>query len=97
MKAKRPCFYIMANRYRGTTYSGVTGEPPRRFYEHREGLIAGFSKRYGCKLLVYYEIFDDMASAIAREKQVKGGSRKDKIALIESMNPNWKDLYEQLA
>lgn len=97
MRAKQPCVYIVASRYRGTLYTGVTSDPPKRFHEHKEGLVEGFSKKYGCKLLVYYEMFDDMASAIAREKQIKGGARQDKFDLIESYNPDWKDLYGDLA
>lgn len=91
-RMKQPCVYILANERNGTLYTGVTSEPPRRIYEHKNDLFEGFSKRYGCKLLVYYELFDDMASAISREKRIKGSSRKRKLALIESMNPEWKDL-----
>jgi putative endonuclease len=94
---KQPCVYIVANRRNGTIYTGVTSNLPRRAYEHREGLISGFSKKYSCKLLVWYEAHDNMTAAIEREKQIKGGSRFKKIALIEALNPEWKDLYETLA
>jgi predicted GIY-YIG superfamily endonuclease len=93
---KQPCVYIFANRRNGTIYTGVTSNPPRRAFEHREGLLKGFSSRYKCKLLVWYEVHAIMADAIAREKQIKGGSRAKKLALIESMNPDWKDLYDSL-
>ena len=93
---KQPAVYIMANRRNGTLYAGVTSDLPRRAYEHREGITKGFSTRYGCKLLVSYEIHDNMVAAITREKQIKGGSRHRKLALIESMNPDWRDLSEDL-
>ena len=94
---KQPCVYIMANRRRGTLYTGVTSNPPKRAFEHREGLAGGFSKKYGCKILVWYELHETMTTAITREKQIKAGSRAKKLALIEGLNPEWKDLYETLA
>jgi predicted GIY-YIG superfamily endonuclease len=93
---KQPCVYIMANRRNGTLYTGVTSDPPKRFFEHREGLVRGFSKKYQCKTLVWYELHETMYEAITREKQIKAGSRAKKLALIESLNPDWKDLYETL-
>jgi putative endonuclease len=93
---KRPCVYIMASSRNATLYVGVTSDLPRRAYEHRTGAIKGFTKRYGCKLLVWYEPNERMDEAIAREKQIKSGSRKDKLALIERDNPLWNDLYEAL-
>ena len=72
-------------------------ELPRRAFEHREGLLKGFSNKYGCKILVWYELHDTMIDAITREKQIKAGSRAKKLALIEALNPEWKDLYETLA
>ena len=93
---KRPFVYIMASRRNGTLYVGVTSDLARRTAEHREGAIAGFTKRYGCKLLVWMEPHDRIDEAIAREKQIKAGSRKDKLALIERDNPLWNDLYETL-
>ena len=94
---REPVVYIMANRYRGTIYTGVTSDLSRRAYEHRESLTAGFTRQYGCKLLVWYEPQSTMLDAIAREKQIKVGSRDDKIKLIEEMNPDWHDLYPELA
>jgi len=93
---RQPAVYIMASQRNGTLYTGVTSDLPRRAYEHREALIPGFTWRYGCKLLVWYEGYEIMVDAIAREKQIKGGSRKKKLALIETLNPQWHDLYEQL-
>jgi predicted GIY-YIG superfamily endonuclease len=93
---KQPCVYIVANKRDGTLYTGVTSDLPRRAYEHREGLVKGFTTKYGCKILVWYEAHATMTDAIAREKQIKAGSRAKKLALIESLNPEWKDLYETL-
>jgi predicted GIY-YIG superfamily endonuclease len=81
----------------GTLYTGVTANLPRRAFEHREGLVAGFTVKYGCKLLVWYELHESIYEAIVREKQIKGGSRAKKLALIEALNPLWRDLYEKLA
>jgi predicted GIY-YIG superfamily endonuclease len=86
----------MASRRNGTLYTGVTSNLPKRAFEHREGLVLGFSKKYGCKILVWYELHDSMISAIAREKQLKAGSRVKKLTLIEGLNPDWKDLYGDL-
>jgi putative endonuclease len=93
---KQPAVYIAASRRNGTLYTGVTSNLPRRGFEHREGIIPGFIDRYGCKMLVWYELHDTMAAAIAREKQIKGGSRRKKLALIEAMNPDWRDLFDDL-
>jgi putative endonuclease len=68
----------------------------QRVYQHREAVVPGFTERYGMKLLVWYEQHDDMVGAIAREKQIKAGSRKKKLALIETLNPSWRDLYDDL-
>jgi putative endonuclease len=87
----------MASQRNGTLYTGVTSNLSQRAWQHREGKQAGFTRRYGCKLLVFYEYYDTMADAIAREKQIKGGSRLAKLRLIEAMNPDWADLYEMLA
>jgi predicted GIY-YIG superfamily endonuclease len=87
---------MMASSRNGTLYIGVTSNLPRRAFEHREGTLAGFTSRYGCKLLVWYEMHATMPDAIAREKQIKGGSRKKKLALIEAMNPSWRDLFDDL-
>src|SRR6266705_6901724 len=96
-RMKQPCVYIMASKRYGTLYTGVTSNLPRRAFEHREGLVKGFSAKYACKLLVWYELHDRMVDAIAREKQIKAGSRAKKLALIEASNPQWSDLFESLA
>ena len=93
----QPAVYIMANRRNGTLYTGVTSDLTQRSWQHREGAGAGFTKRYGCKLLVWYEWHDDIELAILREKQIKAGSRKRKLALIEAFNPTWRDLYDDIA
>ena len=90
---KQPAVYIMASRRNGTLYTGVTSDLVQRAWQHKEGTV-GFTARYGCKLLVWYEIHEEMLPAIAREKQIKAGSRRKKLALIEAMNPDWADLYE---
>ncbi|MBM3484204.1 MAG: GIY-YIG nuclease family protein [Alphaproteobacteria bacterium] len=89
--------YIMASRRNGTLYVGVTSDLVKRVYEHREGLVAGFTKRYGVKRLVYYETHDSIRSAIQRESTMKHWSRGWKLALIERDNPEWKDLFPSLA
>ena len=85
--------YIMTNRRNGILYVGVTSNLPSRAYQHREGLVDGFTKRYGLKLLIYYEAFDDIRLAIQREKTMKHWSRAWKVRLIHEMNPQWNDLY----
>jgi putative endonuclease len=86
----------MASRRNGTLYTGVTSNLAQRAYQHREALIPGFTARYGCKLLVWYEVHEIMENAILREKQIKGGSRNKRLALIESLNPTWRDMFENL-
>jgi len=86
----------MTNKRNGTLYTGVTSNLVKRVYEHKSGAVSGFTKTYGCKRLVYYECHKNMDSAINREKQIKSGSRKKKIELIEKMNPKWNDLYEEI-
>jgi predicted GIY-YIG superfamily endonuclease len=95
-KEKQPFVYIMANKKNGTLYIGVTSDPVKRIYEHKTGATKGFTSKYGCTMLVWYEVYDDMVNAIAREKRLKGGSRKQKLELIENMNPDWKDVYETI-
>ena len=94
---RRPAIYIMANRRNGTLYVGVTSNLGQRAWQHRTGVADGFTKRYGCKLLVWFEAADTMEAAILREKQIKGGSRAKKLALIEGMNRDWADLFDQVA
>jgi predicted GIY-YIG superfamily endonuclease len=84
---KQPAVYITANKRNGTLYTGVTSDLPRRIFLHRAGQTPGFSSRYGCKMLVYYECHETMIDAIAREKQIKAGSRAKKLMVIEDFNP----------
>lgn len=88
--------YILASRRNGTLYIGVTNNIIRRIFEHKNGLIEGFSKKYKINRLVYYETYNEIQTAIVREKELKGWLRKRKIELIEQQNPNWIDLYEEL-
>ena len=94
--SKRAAIYIMANKRNGALYTGVTSNLQKRAFEHKNNLIQGFTSKYDCKILVYYEVHETMTSAIEREKQIKGGSRKKKLALIESQNPEWQDLYDEV-
>jgi len=89
----QPAVYIMASKRNGTVYVGVTSKLARRVWQHREGVVDGFSKRHGCKMLVWFEVHSTMDHAIAREKQIKGGWRKRKLGLIEAGSPQWKDLF----
>ena len=89
--------YIMANRKNGAIYIGVTSDLMRRVWEHREGVVAGFTKRYGCKLLVWFEAFDDLAQARLRELQMKEWKRRWKVGLIEESNLDWNDLYPTMS
>ncbi|GAB5489505.1 MAG: GIY-YIG nuclease family protein [Parasphingorhabdus sp.] len=93
---KQPAVYIMANKRNGTLYTGVTSNLPARVWQHREGVAEGYTKRHGCKMLVWYEMHENMESAILREKQIKAGSRKKKLALIEENNPQWEDLFSDI-
>ncbi|MBI2037547.1 MAG: GIY-YIG nuclease family protein [Candidatus Magasanikbacteria bacterium] len=88
--------YILASKRNGTLYIGVTNSLIRRIYEHKQNLIAGFTKKYGVHNLVYYETYDSIDTAIAREKEIKKWRRKPKIDLIEKDNLNWRDLYKEL-
>ena len=89
--------YMMASRRRGTLYIGVTSHLPKRVWEHREGVVEGFTKCYGVRKLVWFEVHDNAESAITREKQLKEWRRAWKIDLIEERNPWWQDLYVTLA
>ena len=93
---KQPCIYIMANQKYGTIYTGVSSNLPKRVYEHKNNTHKGFTNKFGCKILVYYELFETMISAIQREKLIKSGSRNDKLRLIDSFNPEWKDFYSEI-
>ena len=92
---KQPAVYIMASRRNGTLYTGVTSDLVKRVWQHKNGTV-GFTSRYGCKQLVWYELHEEMEPAILREKQIKAGSRRKKLALIEALNPTWNDLYESV-
>ena len=99
MKRKKPeqyCVYIMASKRNGVLYVGVTGDLVGRVYEHKNDVVDGFTRRYHVHRLVYYEMTDDINEAIAREKRLKKWKRAWKIALIESANPGWRDLYSDL-
>jgi putative endonuclease len=93
---KTPCVYILASRRNGTLYVGVTSDPVQRMWQHKEGMADGFTKKYGVKRLVWYELHATMENAITREKQLKAGSRARKIQWIEAMNPDWRDLYADI-
>jgi len=93
---KQPAIYIMASGRNGTLYVGVTSDLVQRVLQHRNATIPGFASQYRCTLLVYFEQFVDINAAISREKQIKGGSRNRKLALIEARNPEWRDLFEEI-
>ena len=88
--------YIMSNRRDDALYVGVTSDLSRRAFEHRQGVIDGFTKRYGLKRLVYYERYEDIRVALQREKNLKHWPRVWKLALVHELNPDWDDLYERL-
>ena len=88
--------YIMTNKTNAVLYTGVTSNLIKRVYEHRQKLVYGFTRKYGVCRLVYYEVFDDIGTAILREKQLKAGSRAKKVKLVESFNKDWRDLYGEL-
>ena len=88
--------YIMASQRNGTIYLGVTSNLPKRVYEHREGLIEGFTKKHGCKLLVWFESYDDLQEARATELRMKNWNRQWKLKRIERMNPDWRDLWDEI-
>lgn len=93
---KQPCVYILTNFLRTVLYIGVTSDLIQRVWQHREGVCEGFTKQYQCKYLVYFEQYERMDEAIARERQLKGYRREKKDALINQMNPGWKDLYLEI-
>lgn len=93
---KAPAIYIMANKKNGTLYTGVTSNLKQRVFQHKNEIAEGFTTKYGCKMLVFFEVHSVMEQAIIREKQIKSGSRKKKIKLIESVNPDWLDLYDEI-
>ena len=93
---KHPCVYILASARNGTLYVGVTSNLPGRVWQHKNDVLEGFTRKYQVHDLVWYEAHDTMESAIGREKQLKAGSRARKIALIEAMNPAWRDLFDEI-
>jgi putative endonuclease len=92
--SKQPAVYILANRRNGTLYIGVTSNLQKHAWEHKNDFAQGFTKRYGVHQLVYFELCEDMMSAIRREKQMKKWNRAWKLELIEKQNPAWRDLWE---
>ena len=94
---KQPCVYILASKRKGTLYVGVTSNLTQRVWQHKNHLVEGFTNRHGIHDLVWYESHETMESAIAREKSLKKWRRTWKLKLIEETNPNWSDLYDQLA
>ena len=96
MREKKGYVYLMTNSTNTVIYAGVTSDLVKRVYQHREKLIEGFTKKYNVTKVVYYEVFDDIESAIQREKQIKGGSRGKKMALITASNPDFNDLYKSI-
>ena len=93
---KKGYVYILFNKKNGTLYTGVTSNLAVRVYEHKEKIVEGFTKKYDVDKLGYYEVFESIVSAIEREKQIKGGSRKRKLELINTFNPEWNDLYNSI-
>ena len=93
---RQPAVYILASKRNGTLYIGVTSDLVKRVWEHKNNMVAGFTKRYNVHQLVWYEIHENMESAILREKRLKDWKRSWKLSLIESTNPNWHDLYDSI-
>ena len=93
---KKGFVYILFSEKNGTLYTGVTSNLVKRVYEHKQKLVYGFTKKYNVDKLGYFEIYESIEQAIEREKQIKAGSRKKKIDLIEKENPSWKDLYSSI-
>lgn len=93
---RMPCVYILASKRNGTLYTGVTSDLPKRIWQHKRGLIRGFTEKYGVKQLVYVEPHATMEAAITREKQIKEWKRVWKLRLIERSNPEWRDLYDEI-
>ena len=93
---RQPCVYILASQRNGTLYVGITSDLVKRIWEHKSDAVDGFTKKYGAHILAYYELHADMSAAITREKQIKKWNRAWKIELIESTNPEWRDLWEEI-
>ena len=93
---KQPAVYMLASKRNGTLYVGVTSDLVKRVWEHKNHMVGGFTKRYGVHQLVWYELHENMESAIEREKRLKEWKRAWKLELIESVNPDWQDLYQYI-
>ena len=93
---KQPCVYLLASKRNGTLYIGVTSNLPKRIWEHKSKFVRGFTEKYKVDKLVWYELHGTMESAVQREKNIKKWKRRWKLKIIEDMNPEWKDLYEEL-
>ena len=93
---KQPCVYLLSSRRNGTLYTGVTSNLVQRVWQHKNDLVKGFTRKYGVHTLVWFEVHETMPSAIEREKAIKEWRRPWKIELIESVNPQWRDLYEDI-
>ena len=93
---KQPCVYLLTSRRNGTLYTGVTSNLVQRVWQHKNNLVDGFTKKYGVHTLVWFEVHETMQTAIEREKAIKEWRRVWKIELIESVNPQWRDLYEDI-
>jgi putative endonuclease len=96
MADKQYYVYMLASKRNGTLYTGITSDLIKRIWQHKEGLVDGFSKQYKTRTLVYFEAYEDVEEAILREKRIKKWNRKWKIKLIEKNNPNWDDIYQRL-
>jgi putative endonuclease len=96
VRERQPAVYLLTNRRYGVLYTGVTSNLPGRIWQHKNKFVDGFCTNYNLTMLVYFELYEDMYAAISREKQIKAGSRKRKLALIRSVNPMWRDLYEDI-
>jgi len=96
MSDKQPCVYILASGKNGTLYIGVTSDLIKRVWEHKNDVVEGFTKRYQVHTLVWYEVHENMESAISREKAIKEWKREWKLRIIEKGNPEWRDLYKEL-
>jgi len=94
---KAPCVYVLATKRRGTMYIGVTSNLVGRIWQHKNDVVAGFTQKYRVHVLVWYEQHETMQAAILREKAIKAWKREWKCALVESMNPLWRDLYRDIA
>ena len=97
MKSNKQYYiYIITNKNNTVLYTGITNDLKKRVYEHREKLVAGFTKSYNISKLVYFEVYEDSENAILREKQIKAGSRQNKIDLVNVFNEDWRDLYDEM-